>query len=455
MKTEGRQHKLLDSIFTFFLILSFAIFLVLGTLIVTLRYKEYIVKVENTYKLRLNEQKSLMEQKIDDIENLALFQKEQSTAPQLSQENLLHFISGIRFGKNGNGYIYVIKKSTGHVIMHPVSPDTVGRDVRNIHDAHGINIGREMYQAIASTGVAFFRYSWLQPSTGKIVPKIGYARYVPEFDWILASGVYINDINDEIQGYRQQLKRTIFWNTLIILGAMLGGLGVFGFFLYIVKQRFMRDLNHVSEYFKKAAVKGERIDTKVLTYQEFQDLGGYLNIVIKENHRIYQRLTSLAEHDSLTNLFNRRKFMEHLEREFQLSKRYSHSISLLMMDLDHFKRVNDTYGHDAGDLVLKLFAELCVKSIRDVDIAGRIGGEEFAVLMPATGKENAVIVAERIRNEIAHRDFEYGGKPFNVTISIGVASIPPERLNSFAELLKIADTFLYKAKETGRNKVCL
>ncbi len=455
MKTERRTHKLLDSIFTFFLILSLAIFLVLGSLIVILRYNEYSIKIKNTYKVRLNEQKNLIEQKIDDIEDLALFQKEQSTLPWFSQKNLLRFISGIRFGKNGNGYIYVIRKSTGQVIMHPVSPDTVGRDVRNIRDADGVDIGREMYQSIASTGMAFFRYSWLQPSTGKIVPKIGYARYVPEFDWILASGVYLNDINDEIQGYKQQLKRTIFWNTMAILGAMLGGLGVFGFFLYIVKQRFMRDLGQVSEFFKKAAVEGNQIDTNALTYQELQDLGAYLNIVIIENNRIYQRLTSLAEHDSLTSLFNRRKFMEHLEREFQLSKRYSHSISLLMMDLDHFKRVNDTYGHDAGDLVLKLFAELCEKSIRDVDIAGRLGGEEFAVLMPATEKENAVIVAERIRNEIAHRDFEYGGKSFNVTISIGVASIPPERLNCSAELLKIADTFLYRAKETGRNKVCL
>ncbi len=454
MKTKNHGHKLLDSIFAFFLLLSTITFLVLSVFIIILKYKEFAVKVHDVYAIQLDQQKNQIKRRLESIKKLALFQKEQHDIPVSARNTLLRYISTIRFGKNENGYIYIVQKSNGRVLMHPVSPYTVGKDVRTIYDPEGINVGEELYKVINAQDKGFFHYAWMQPSTGKIVPKIGYACVLPEYDWILATGVYVNDINSEISAYRHQLKKTIFWNTQAILSALVVSLIVFGGFLSFVKRRFRRDMLHVSEYFKKAATSGEKINTNILSFRELQDLGKYLNIIVEKNHRMYKSLKILADYDSLTGLLNRRKFLEHLEREFSLCKRYNHCISLLMIDLDHFKNVNDTYGHNAGDNVLKLFSKLCTHSIRDVDIAGRIGGEEFAVLMPSTEKESALVVAERIRNAIAEETIEYEGKKFSITISIGLASIPPEKLENAIALLKVADRLLYEAKESGRNRVC-
>jgi diguanylate cyclase (GGDEF)-like protein len=126
-----------------------------------------------------------------------------------------------------------------------------------------------------------------------------------------------------------------------------------------------------------------------------------------------------------------------------------------MVDLDHFKKVNDTMGHLAGDYVLKETAELLKKSLRKSDVAARYGGEEFAVLLPETPQEGAFILAERIREKLASTCFNYGEQAIYVTMSIGIAAYSPKTDSSNADLIKKADTALYRAKEGGRNRCCL
>jgi diguanylate cyclase (GGDEF)-like protein len=126
-----------------------------------------------------------------------------------------------------------------------------------------------------------------------------------------------------------------------------------------------------------------------------------------------------------------------------------------MVDLDHFKKVNDTMGHLAGDYVLKETAELLKKSLRKSDVAARYGGEEFAVLLPETPQEGAFILAERIREKLASTCFNYGEQAIYVTMSIGIAAYSHKTDSSNADLIKKADTALYRAKEGGRNRCCL
>ena len=164
------------------------------------------------------------------------------------------------------------------------------------------------------------------------------------------------------------------------------------------------------------------------------------------------QLRLLATTDGLTNLYNRRYFLELSSNEFQRAKRYRQSVSLMMIDVDYFKSVNDKFGHDTGDRVLKTLASLLKNKLRQVDIIGRIGGEEFAVLLPATDLSLAREAAERLRQNIQNTSFNFQKIKLQITVSIGLASINQE-VSTLTALIKKADEALYSAKLKGRNRV--
>ncbi len=164
---------------------------------------------------------------------------------------------------------------------------------------------------------------------------------------------------------------------------------------------------------------------------------------------------ALASTDSLTGLFNRRRFSDVLKREFAVTKRYRNTLSCLLLDLDHFKSINDRFGHDAGDQVLKEVARRITGSLREVDLAARYGGEEFVVLLPHTSKADARIVAERLLKNVRKQEFNFGGEVLTVTTSIGCAGNSDVASDNAEELVKCADLALYEAKNAGRNRVVM
>ncbi len=166
-----------------------------------------------------------------------------------------------------------------------------------------------------------------------------------------------------------------------------------------------------------------------------------------------QRVRELARRDQKTGLFNRREFEDRYQDEFDRADRYESSLAVMMVDLDHFKEVNDTHGHQAGDRVLEGMGEVLRDMTRKVDIPGRYGGEEFAVVLPETDLESAHRAAERINQELARREFEgEEGDTFTVTCSVGLAEMNPEDEDPEA-LLRRADEALYEAKSGGRDRV--
>jgi PAS domain S-box-containing protein len=188
-----------------------------------------------------------------------------------------------------------------------------------------------------------------------------------------------------------------------------------------------------------------------------------------ENSRLLIEVQRLAITDELTGAHNRRSLMEIGEREAQRAKRYGRALSMLMFDLDHFKRINDTWGHPAGDVVLRGVAQEAMKQIRRSDtigryadaqgagenIIGRFGGEEFGILLPETPLDGALIVAERIRQSVERAAFESPDQPgaqLHVTVSVGASCLTGEA-DTFSSLLSRADHALYTAKESGRNRV--
>jgi diguanylate cyclase (GGDEF)-like protein len=172
-------------------------------------------------------------------------------------------------------------------------------------------------------------------------------------------------------------------------------------------------------------------------------------------HVAYAELERLAMTDELTGVPNRRHFLAQLENELQRALRYKHQASLVMLDLDHFKQVNDRYGHPAGDEVLKHFAELLRGQIRREDVVGRLGGEEFALLMPETAQSGAQTVLERIRHELAQARLDFIAPGFGYTFSAGVAELPVTEPPACNHWIHAADQALYRAKAGGRNRTAL
>ncbi|MGX9726497.1 MAG: GGDEF domain-containing response regulator [Candidatus Electronema sp. VV] len=172
--------------------------------------------------------------------------------------------------------------------------------------------------------------------------------------------------------------------------------------------------------------------------------------LVLEQNRLLERM---ATHDELTGLCNRRKLAEVMKREAERSRRYGTELSLLMLDLDHFKKVNDTYGHDFGDFVIKEFAARILAGIRRSDFSFRFGGEEFIVLLPQTGLSGALTAAEKIRALCAEQPFAGLQISIGMTVSIGVASYQDHKPQQPDDLICCADRALYLAKELGRNRV--
>lgn len=174
---------------------------------------------------------------------------------------------------------------------------------------------------------------------------------------------------------------------------------------------------------------------------------------IQRQHQEVACLVAEARTDTLTGLPNRRSFDEDLARRFDQWRRHQIPLSLLMVDVDHFKNLNDTHGHQTGDDALRLLAEVLRKTLREMDLAARFGGEEFAVLLPGTRLKDATTVAERLRASVAKECFRCGDKDLRVTVSLGLASVLAD--DEAQALVKRADDALYMAKNAGRNRAFL
>ncbi|MFC7411197.1 sensor domain-containing diguanylate cyclase [Hydrogenophaga atypica] len=185
-----------------------------------------------------------------------------------------------------------------------------------------------------------------------------------------------------------------------------------------------------------------------------QELRQQVELATRELREQKEAAERAARLDALTQVLGRRGFTEQAHTEIQRSMRYQHPLSLLMIDIDHFKTINDTHGHATGDAVLLHFAQLLARELRENDMIGRIGGEEFAVLLPNSNAEQAARVAERMREAVANSQIHVRGQPLHFTASFGVAEFQAQEL-SLESLMARADAALYEAKRQGRNRVLL
>lgn len=224
----------------------------------------------------------------------------------------------------------------------------------------------------------------------------------------------------------------------------------------------------VNSLYRKQAFHSVELDLNngkwVLVAQQMYTSGNIVSVCTditrsKESelalHVAYAELERLAMTDELTGVPNRRHFLAQLESERQRAIRYQRQASLAMLDLDHFKQVNDRYGHPAGDDVLKHFAKLLRRHMRSEDVVGRLGGEEFALLMPETTPVGAQTVLDRIRHELAKAQMDFVAPGFSYTFSAGIAELPMTESPTCDHWIQEADQALYRAKTGGRNRTVL
>ena len=202
---------------------------------------------------------------------------------------------------------------------------------------------------------------------------------------------------------------------------------------------------------------GERVETRVLKDGDKLQIGTTTIIKFSFQDSLEEEFLrhqyDSATRDSLTHCYNKRFFLDRLPGELAFAKRHNKPLSLAMIDIDHFKKINDSYGHPAGDLVLRMLGSVLQKRLRAEDTFVRYGGEEFALIMRETPAPKALLAGERIRRMVAETVFVYEGKEIRATVSIGVATWPSEGIDSIEDLVKAADANLYKAKQGGRNRV--
>ena len=204
----------------------------------------------------------------------------------------------------------------------------------------------------------------------------------------------------------------------------------------------------------------ELVRASVTSDESMRELEARVAQLQRENIELIMKNRVLAEvsaRDSLTGLYNRWYVMEKIESEMNRSLRHGSPVALVMLDIDHFKRVNDSFGHVAGDSVLKSFGQVLRESCRVYDVPGRYGGEEFCIVLPETRIGNTTAVAERIRQRLAESRFDVGGnRVATITASMGIAgmdSVADEGLVSSAALIERADRALYSAKHRGRDRI--
>lgn len=301
-------------------------------------------------------------------------------------------------------------------------PDLVGSKLSDDYrDAKGKEFRKEFLKGIREQGEAFVVYWYKKPGDGAdIGRKLSYFKLYPEWNWVLARGIYFDRLEAVLSEQKQEISRKVRNDIIMLCIIFLAAVTVALFVAY----RFSKGLQRIFDSYRT-------------TQQDYLEKLELLNKTLKRQSRT----------DALTQIFNRRYFNVQLTREFSRAIRYKSRLSVILLDIDYFKIINDTYGHLAGDMVLQEIAQLIQDNIRKSDILARWGGEEFAILAPGISIGQALQFAEKLRQLVEGNEFSIDRQ---VTCSFGVSSyVSQDDEDAF---LQRADTALYQAKQTGRNR---
>jgi diguanylate cyclase (GGDEF)-like protein len=340
--------------------------------------------------------------------------------------------------KNALHYFFIINQK-GDDILHPLNPEYEGKSFSQITDKKYRTLVSAFLDKARKNSSEFTRYLWKNPANGKTEDKLTYVKMIPNTDWVIGTGFHIDEIDRAVEAKKKELirmnksesDRVIAFSILFSIFSFIAAL----FVSMRLKHHFEVLHGNIAEHNIELSELNASLEDKIAKRTE-------------ELKAAHAEMEKKAMTDMLTGIHNRYAFFTMLEMEQDKNNRYETPFSLIMFDLDNFKNINDTYGHDIGDRVLIEVVKSVAECLRKTDSFGRIGGEEFMILLPHTDIHTAVEIAERIRHFISGRHIETAGE---ITISAGV--VQHSLQENLEVLVKRADIALYKAKELGRNKV--
>ncbi len=332
--------------------------------------------------------------------------------------------------KKTNDYFFIFDKN-GKVVLHSYKPILEGKNLLSSNNGFYKDATRKII--LENNYSKFIEYYWENPKTEIFEKKISFIKEVPNSNLIIGSGFYPSDIeiisenqkNIIIKEYEDRLNHSILLATILFVLSV--------FLAKFISNKLLIAFENLNYSIKK---KNDELD-------DFnKNLDEKVSNRTQKLQEDYTKMKNIASIDNLTQIYNRYAFFK------EFDKLEKHKFSLIMFDIDHFKKVNDTYGHDVGDFILYELCRVVENRLRGDDIFGRVGGEEFMILLPSTPVINATLIANRIKNDVENHDFK---KVPKVTISLGV--IESSEVTNSEQILKNVDIALYKAKNAGRNKV--
>ncbi|BDU51718.1 sensor domain-containing diguanylate cyclase [Haliovirga abyssi] len=372
-------------------------------------------------------------------------------------------ILALKFGKTG--YSYVID-SKGNLIIHPYLQ---GTNILNAKDEKNHYFIKE----VVKNKNGIIKYPWKNKKNKKTSYKLVVYSYIPSMDWIIASGGYFNEFNDELNSFQLLILLiiTIYILNIIIINLLLNRI------MFRPLKEFLNKIKNIniskkylplkihskseigllSVEFNRMIIriKNHTKNLESLVLEKTKDLHRANSNLKKINQQLNEKnnvLFKTATTDKLTGIYNRSYLINAFEKEFAKCKRHNINLSCIMIDIDFFKNVNDTYGHLTGDFVLENTAKNIHDSLRKEDIFGRYGGEEFLVILPNTSIEQAENVAEKIRKNIERTKYSNNNNSLNVTLSLGVSNIFIDNPKNIDNMILNSDIALYESKNSGRNK---
>jgi diguanylate cyclase (GGDEF)-like protein len=337
-----------------------------------------------------------------------------------------------------NEYFFILDQA-GNVISPGKNSNFKNKNISSLKDVDGKEFIKELMSSANSKNPHWVTYKWKNLVSQKIETKHSYLKKVPNSNWLIGSGFYMEEYNKKIvlkkgeleKANQKQLGNLFLLSTIILFISL-----IFSYLISkMIQKRFIK-------YAEMIEVKNNELSTLNLGLESIIDER------TAELHEAYEKMEKIAVTDALTHIYNRYFFNDALQNEINRANRYNSFFSLLMFDIDHFKQVNDVYGHDVGDQVLIKIVDIAASCLRGSDIFARIGGEEFMIILPQTTLESSIDIGERLRVSVQEYTFDNIGK---ITISLGVAQYRKEE--TFKEIVKRVDTALYNAKNNGRNRL--
>lgn len=360
------------------------------------------------------------------------------------KREVLLWLENYRFGDNNYIFIYNI---SGTILMHPITAELVNKNIVTLIDSTGYEVGKEYIKSSRNESGIYVNYTWLSPETGEDIQKIGYAALQKDWDWNIATGIYMNSLEGLILEGQNNLRekiKTVAIRTVLIVGlltfAVFISTLIFSKFTASLFGKYNRRIKNTSDELKKLNLSLE-------------------NIVIEKTAELEKKnkeLEEIATIDSLSGIYNRRFFDQILRKEWNRHIRNNSTIALLMCDIDFFKQYNDTYGHQMGDECIQIVGSVLKKICkRSIDIPVRYGGEEFAIILPQTDGPGALKIAKDVLAEINNLKIVHEKSSVSriLTISFGIGFVAPKVGEKYSLLIKAADEALYRAKANGRNRI--